>query len=60
MNPSEGQPSNSWALMDRRSVFSSVSHLTCGGSRAELDGVEKEVPPLAQDLHVEIEDEIIP
>ena len=46
--------------MGRRSVFSSVSHLTCDGSCAELDDIEKEVAPLAQDLPIEIEDEIIP
>ena len=46
--------------MGRRSIFSSVSHLTCDGSRTELDGVEKEVALLAQDLPAEIEDEMIP
>ena len=29
-------------------------------TNAELDDIEKEVAPLAQDLPVEIEDEIIP
>ena len=46
--------------MGRRSVFSSVSHLTYDGSRAELNGVKNKVDPLAQDLPTEIEDEIIP
>ena len=45
--------------MGYRSIFSSVSHLTYDGSRNELNGVEKEVAPLSQDLRVEIEDEII-
>ena len=45
--------------MGHRSVFSSVSHLTCDCSHAELDGIE-EVDPLAQDLAAEIEDEITP
>ena len=46
--------------MGHRSVFSSVSHLTYDGSHDEVDGIEKEVAPLAQDLPDEIEDEITP
>ena len=46
--------------MGRRSIFSSVSHLTYDDSRTELDDIEKEVAPLAQDLPTKIEDEIIP
>ena len=46
--------------MGRRSVFSSISHLTYDGSRTKLDDIEKEVAPLARDLPTEIEDEIIP
>ena len=46
--------------MGRRSVFSSVSHLTCDVSHVELDDIEKEVAPLAQDLPTKIEDEITP
>ena len=45
--------------MGHNSIFSSVSHLTYDGSRAELDDIEKKVAPLAQDLPTEIEDEII-
>ena len=46
--------------MGCRSVFSSISHLTYDGTHAELDGIEKEVAPLAQDLSAKIEDEIVP
>ena len=45
--------------MGDRSIFSSVSHLTCDGCHAELGDIKKEVAPLAQDLAMEIDDEII-
>jgi len=51
--------------MGRRSIFSSVSHLTLTSltpvnTDIESDDIEKEMAPLAQNLPTEIEDEIIP